>query len=1044
MNLSEPFIRRPVMTLLVMASIFIFGIMAFRKMPVSDLPNVDMPTIQVSVSYPGASPETMANSVATPLEQQFMTIEGIQTVFSTSNTGSTTILLQFVLERDIDSASTDVQAAISRAQPNLPSNLPNNPTYQKVNPAATPILYYAIVSKNMTLSQLYDYGNTFIGERLAMVEGVAQVLTYGSPYAVRIQVDPEKLAAKNIGLDQVTNTIRAGNVNLPLGTLYGERDDYTVDVDGQIMRAPGYAELIIKNQDGGLVKIKEIGRALDSVQNDKFFQHYITKNSDDICIILAIQRLPGMNTVKIVQGINEAMEKLKPQLPDTLKIESIYDESHAIIDSVHDVELTLFIAFLLVVAIIYLSLGKALNTIIPAVTLPITVFGTFGAMFLLGFSIDVLSLLAITLSIGFLIDDAIVVLENNVRHVQMGEDPLEASLNGSREISVTVVSMTLCLIAAFIPMLFMGGIVGKLFREFAVTIIIAVLISGFVSLTLTPMLSSRFIQPYSKGHKKARKPRMEQFADSINERMKNIYKPSLHWAMTHRLTMLGIGLLSILFSLFLFILVPKDFLPPDDIGFLDGYTLARDGTSPFLMEKYHKEINDIAIKDPNIDSIISVSSYSNANEGVLFLKLKPFKQRQPMNAVIKELSAKLKHLPGINVFLSPLPLINLQVGTTAQALYQYSLTSIDRKTLYDYAPKLVQKMKADPHFTQVSSDLRDHQPQWQVHILRDKASNYNVDAAAVENFFQYAYSDNKISQINADINQYNVLIETLPEFYRDTRVLSKLYIRSLTGALVPLSEIVQVYEVAGPLTVNHINGLTAVGISFNLGDGVPLGTALKNLSQLTQETPPQIFGQVVGTADIFKSSFASLSFLLLLAFFVIYVVLGILYENFVHPITVMSALPPVLFGALFTLFLFRQTLYLYSFVGLILLIGIVLKNGIMMVDFANEAVEKEHKKPYDAIIEAALIRFRPIMMTTIAALMGAVPIALGIGGAIAQSRISLGLCIVGGLIISQILTLLLTPVLFYYFETLQETIQLAYQKRFGKKKRPKTKLLKSR
>jgi len=1020
MNLSEPFIRRPVMTLLVMISILFFGIMAYKKMPVSDLPNVDLPTIQVSVSYPGASPETMANAVATPLEQQFMTIDGIQTVFSTSNTGSTTIILQFVLEKDIDAASTDVQAAISRAQPNLPSNLPNNPTYQKVNPTATPILYYAITSENMTLSELYDYGNTFVGERLSMIEGVAQVLTYGSPYAVRVQIDPEKLAAKDIGLDQVTLQIQAANVDLPLGTLYGERDDYTIDADGQIMRAPGYSELVIKNQNGDLVKIKEVGRALDSVRNDKFFQHYITHERDDICIILAIQRLPGMNTIKIAQGIHDALKTLKTQLPETLKIESIYDASENIKEGVDDVKFTLLVAFILVVAIIYFSLGKALNTLIPAVTLPITIFGTFAIMFLLGYSIDILSLLAITLSIGFLIDDAIVVLENNVRHVQNGEDPLQASLTGSKEISVTVISMTLCLTAAFIPMVFLGGIVGKLFREFAVTIITAVLFSGFVSLTLTPMLSSRFIKPYSKS---AKKPKMEQFADYANEKMKSIYEPCLHWAMNHRLTTVGIGVLSILFSLILFLVVPKDFLPPDDIGFLDGYTQARDGTSPFLMEKYHKEINDIAIKDPNIDSIISVSSYTNANEGVLFLRLKPFKQRQPMNNVIQELTAKLRHIPGINVFLSPLPLINLQVGTTAQGLYQYSLTSIDRKALYDFAPKLVQKMKNNPNFTQVSSDLRDRQPQWQLHILRDKASNYNVDAASIENFLQYAYSDNKISQINADINQYNVLIETLPEFSRDTRVLSKLYIRSFTGALVPLSEIVQATETAGPLTVNHINGMTSVGISFNLPNDIPLGTALKALNQITEEKPPEIYGQVVGTADIFKSSFASLSFLLVLAFFVIYVVLGILYENFIHPLTVMSALPPALFGGLLTLFIFRQTLSLYSFVGLILLIGIVLKNGIMMVDFANESIVKEKKPPYDAIVEAALIRFRPIMMTTIAALMGAVPIALGLGGAMAQTRISLGLCVVGGLIISQVLTLLLTPVLFYYFEILQEKLR---------------------
>jgi HAE1 family hydrophobic/amphiphilic exporter-1 len=1026
MNLSEAFIRRPVMTLLVMASILFFGVMAYEMLPVSDLPNVDMPTIEVTVSYPGASPDTMANAVTTPLEQQFMTIEGIQSVFSTSSTGSTTIVLQFVLGRDIDAASTDVQAAISRAQPNLPSNLPNQPSYQKVNPAATPILYFAITSPNMTLGDLYDYGNTFIGERLSMIEGVAQVLTYGSPYAVRVQIDPEKLAAKKIGLDQVTKQIQLTNVDLPLGTLYGNRDDYTIDVDGQIMRAPGYSELIIKNQDGDLVKVKDVGRALDSVQNDKFFQNYVTHEGSDQCIILAIQRLPGMNTVKIVQGINQTLEKLKPQLPSSLKIVSIYDQSDSIIQGVDDVKLTLIVAFILVVIVIYLALGKGLNTIIPTISLPLAIFGTFAVMFLLGFSIDILSLLALTLSIGFLVDDAIVVLENNVRHVQMGEQPFEASLNGSREISITVLSMTLCLTAAFIPLLFMGGVVGKLFREFAVTIIVAVLISGFVSLTLVPMLSARLVKPY----KEDEKTKMEKISDKVNDRMRKMYEPCLRWAMNHRLIMLGVGLSCVVFSLVLFKVVNKDFLPPDDVGFLEGFTLARDGTSPFLMDKYHQEINKIAIEDPNIDSIISVASYTNANEGILFFRLKPFKDRKPMATVIQELGAKLKDLPGVNVYLSPLPLINLQVGTTATALYQYSLTSIDTQALYEYAPKLLNKIKSDPNFTQVSSDLRINQPQWSFHILRDKASNYNVTASAIENYFQYAYSDNKISQINSTINQYNVLIETLPQFYRDPTVLSKLYVTSTKNVQVPLSEVVEVVETVGPLTVNHINSLPAVGISFNPAPNVPLGTTLNTLAQLTKgDIPPQIFGQVIGTADIFKSSFASLNFLLLLAFFVIYVVLGILYESFIHPLTVMSALPPALFGGLLTLYVFHETLSIYSFVGLILLIGIVLKNGIMMVDFAIVAVEKEGKSAYDAIIEACLIRFRPIMMTTVCAIMGGVPIALGIGGAMAQTHISLGLCMVGGLIISQMLTLLLTPVLYYYFETLQEKIKARWNKK---------------
>jgi len=1020
MNLSEPFIRRPVMTILVMISILFFGFIAYGMLPVSDLPNVDLPTIEVSVSYPGASPQTMANSVATPLEQQFSGIEGVQTIFSTSNNGSTTIVIQFVLSRNLDGASTDVQAAISRAQPNLPSNLPNNPTYEKVNPASTPVLYYVLYSPNMTAGQLYDYGNTFIGQRLTMVEGVSNVITYGSPYAVRVQVDPEKLAAKNIGIDQVTQTLKQGNVDLPLGTLWGPNENFVVDADGQLFTAEPYSELIIKNQDGTLVKIKDIGTALDSVQNDKFFDNYVTKDKTRSCIILGIQRLPGSNTVKVVDGVKDVLKKMKPQIPDTLEIITLYDQSVSIMDGVDDVKLTLIFAFFLVVLIIYIFLGKALNTIIPALSLPIAIFGTFALMYIYGFSVDLLSLLAITLSIGFLVDDAIVVLENNVRHVQFGESPMEAAIKGSKEISVTVLSMTLCLVAAFIPMLFMGGVIGRLFREFGVTIVTVVLISGFVSLTLTPLLSSLFIRPYSEENK----TRMERFSDRLTERLKRIYKPCLEWAMDNRIIMLIIGLLSIVFSLILFIAVPKEFIPDDDIGFIQGFTVARDGTSPYLMDRYHQDLNQSIMENPNVESIISISSYTNPNQGLLFLRLKPFGKRAPMKQVIKDLTLKMKDKVGINSYFSTLPLINLQVGTTAQALYQYSLTSIDQKGLYEYAPKLLSKIQGNSAFSQVSSDLRIHQPQWSLHILRDRASNFNIDAAAVENFLTYAYSDNKISQINGTINQYNVLIETLPQFYRDPTVISSLYVRSENNYLVPLSEIVEVDDTVGPLTVNHINGLPAVGISFNPGEDVPLGTTLDTLDKLVKgDKPPQIYGQVIGTAQIFKESLSSLNYLMILAFFVIYVVLGILYESFIHPLTVMSALPPTLLGGLFTLYIFGEALSLYSFVGLILLMGIVLKNGIMMVDFANAAIEHEHKSARDAIIEAALIRFRPILMTTLAAMMGAVPIAIGIGGAFAQSTRSLGLCIVGGLIISQLLTLLLIPVLYYYFEVLQEKLR---------------------
>ena len=1016
MNLSEPFIRRPIMTFLVMLSILFFGFVAYRSLPVSDLPSIDFPTIQISVDYPGANPDTMANAIATPLEQQLMTIQGLQSIFSSSTSGSTTIVLQFALERNIDNATTDVQAAIQRAQPNLPKNLPNNPIYEKINPALTPVLYLALTSDAMSMYELYDYANTFIGQRLAMVGGVSDVQTYGSPYAVRVQVDPEKLAAKNIGIDQVTQTLQQANVNLPLGTLYGPRDDFTIGVDGQIFNAAGYAELILKNEQGDLLKIKDVANALDSVQNDKFHSRLITKKSNDPTILLGILKQSGANSVAVIRGIDAMLHTLKNQLPSSLQITRVYDQSQQIIESVNDVKFTLLIAFLLVILIVYIFLGHVRNTLIPSVAIPLSILGTFSIMYLLGYSIDIFSLLAITLSVGFLVDDAIVVLENNVRHIHMGQTPLDASLQGAKEISITIFTMTLCLAAAFIPMLFMGGVVGRIFREFAVTIVSAVLISGFVSLSLTPMLTSRFLKSLDT----QKKSRIEIFSETLNERMKNLYKPVLLWAMNHRLIILCGGVVSILGSFILFHALPKDFLPPEDVGFVDTYTLARDGTSPFLMKEYHAKACDLIIRNPNVDHLVSVNSFRNANEGIIFIGLKPFKDRLPMNESIRDLRKELRHFPGLNCYLSPLPLINFQVGTTASALYQYSLTGLDRTRLYSYAPILLEQMKNDPYFTTVASDLRSLQPQFSLHIDRERAYNYNVNAQDIETYFTYAYSDNKISLINAPINQYDVLIETLPNFYKDPTVLSKLYVRSKTNNLVPLSEILQVEETVGPLTVNHINGQSAIGISFNIPEGKTLGQALHRMEELTRgHIPPGINGKVIGTADVFQTSFASLNFLLLLAFFVIYVILGILYESFIHPLTVMSTLPPTLLGGLLTLFVFHQTLSVYSFVGLILLMGIVLKNGIMMVDFANSAVQSGQKSPYDAIIEASLVRFRPILMTTTAALMGAVPIALGIGGALAQGRVSLGLCVVGGLVISQALTLLLTPVLYYYFETLQ-------------------------
>jgi HAE1 family hydrophobic/amphiphilic exporter-1 len=1009
MNLSEPFIRRPVMTTLLMATICFFGVFAYLKLPVSDLPNIEFPTIQVQVSYPGATPETMANSVATPLEQNFMTIEGLQSIFSTSNTGSTTLVLQFGLNRDLDGASTDVQAQISRTQPNLPSDLPNNPTYQKVNPAATPILYLGVISPQMSAGDLYDYANTYLSDRITMVEGVSEVILYGSPYAVRVQVDPEEIAARGIGIDEVTRVLQAGNVDYPTGTLWGHRDDFTIEVDGQLYKAPGYSELVLKKNEDTIVKVKEIGRALDSVQNDKFFIKYVTKEESQSAIILAVQRLPGTNSIKIIESINSILGELKGKLPPGLEVVRIYDQSEEIYEAVDDVKFTLLIAFFLVVLIVYLSLGKLSSTLIPIVTLPLAILGTFPFMALFGFSVDILSMLAITLSVGFLVDDAIVVLENTVRHIEEGKTPFEAALLGAKEIGLTIFTITLCLIAAFIPMLFMQGVMGRLFHEFAVTIVVAVLFSGILALTLAPLLASRLIRVGKE------KTRVEKWADLLHEKLIAFYKPLLHLAIRQKAITLSFGFFSVLLSFLLFAFLPKDFLPPTDVGSIQGFVLSRDGTSPYLMSDYHDEICQVLRSDPNIDNIISAASYTNPNEGLLFLNLLPFKKRKPMDQVIQEVTAKLKASPGYNVYLSPLPLINLSIGTTTQANYQYTLTSMSRQQLYQISPKLLASLMQNPHFQQVSSDLRIHQPQWMLSIDRDRASDLGVSASQIENVFNYAYSDNKISQINGDINQYDVLIETLPAFYRDPRVLTKLYVRSESNALVPLSEILKEEIKAGPLTINHLNGIAAVTLSFNPGDGVPLSKCLSDLSLF--ELPPGVSGSIQGTGSVFASSLDSLTLLFVIAFFIIYIILGILYESFIHPLTVMSSLPPALVGGLLTLYLSGQVLSIYSFVGLILLIGIVLKNGVLLVDFAL-VKRSTGLSAEQAILEAAKTRFRPILMTTLAALMGALPIALSIGGAMAASRQSLGLAVVGGLFVSQVLTLLLTPTLFVAFEKL--------------------------
>jgi len=1014
------FIQRPVMTTLVMLAILFFGIVAYKKIPVSDLPNVNYPAITVSVEYPGASPSTVANNVVSPLERQFLTIEGVQSIASTSSTGGATIVLQFALEKAIDSAALDVQNAINTAGPDLPQNLPYAPTYDKTNPSQTPILYFAAASDTMPLHELYGYAYTFIGERLSTISGVAQVVVYGSPFAVRVQVNPQKLAAKGIGIDEVAAAIQNANVNIPTGTLFGKTGEFTIDVDGQLNHAAVYDSIIIKNETGNIVRIRDVGKAIDSTNDDKEYQRYFSSDTDKACVVFGVLTQPGVNSMRVIADVNRILPKLESSLPGSMKLYRVFDKAVFIQEAVNDVEMTLVVAFLLVVFVIFFYLGKPMNTLIPALALPIIIIGTFAAMFLLGYTVDILSLLAITLSIGFLVDDAIVVLENIVRHVEEGMPPYEAALLGSKEIGFTILSMTLSLSSAFIPLLFMGGVIGKLFHEFAMVIVSAVLISGFISLTLTPMLCSLLVRPHHAANKKTL---MERFSEKFNLILVSFYEKTLVVVLRHPNLTLSTGVLSVVMTVVLFKMLPSDFLPPDDIGSIVVHTQAATGTSPFQMMKYQDELSRLIKDHPAIESTISIGALPDDNKGYMFLRLKPYKDRPSMQEIIQDLLSTFDKFPGLQTYVKPLPLIDLQVSTTdIKAPYQYTLQSLNPATLYQSADTLIQEMKTLSGISQVSTDLEIKQPQLNVEILRDKASALNLSAADIENALSYAFAATNLSPINDPEYQYYAILEVEPKFYSDPSYLSQLYIRSSTNQLVPLAAATRLSQTVGPLSINRLDGLPAVNIFFDVGTGA-LGPALSKIDALAHKTlPPTVTGQVQGTADVFQDSFANLNILLLITFFVIYVILGILYENFLHPITVMSTLPPAALGGLLTLCIFNIPLSLYAFVGLILLLGIVMKNGIILIDFANDAI-LAGKTPLEAIQHACRARFRPILMTTFSALMGAIPIAIGMGGMTAQSRRPLGLVIIGGLIVSQILTLYLTPVLYLYLEKLRERFQ---------------------